>query len=83
MARARACVFCIFVRGVGQDLSEAYRWFKEASERDTVSAAMAADMLMRGAGVQADHKAAAALFKMSIVRVCCAPVCGECFCLCG
>lgn len=58
----------MFDRGVGQDLKESYRWFKEASEEDTVSAAMTADMLMRGAGVPVDHGAAYVLFRRSIVR---------------
>lgn len=57
-------------RGVVQDLPAAYQYFREAAEVDPFSMAMAADMLMRGAGVKPDYAAAFKMFKETEVWLC-------------
>lgn len=70
----RKCRYDLFLyfscrdRGVNQDLAEAYRLFAEGAEKmDLLSASLAGNLLMRGAGVPADYKTAFSHFQKTKV----------------
>jgi len=60
---------CRCLRGVGQDLKKAYQMYdRGAAQLDEHSTALAANLLMRGAGTTPDYEAALRMFRQSEVK---------------